>query len=127
MALGPSRSASLGAGALQQQVLFSDAIGVKAQKPTRQRRGEPVVVKELKRHETDVLLLPRRDGSWHYLSEGVSGAWSLVAAARSFLAHEWQGAQGVPLVAISDGAQTIRTDWQALSGDRVRILLDWYH
>lgn len=34
----------------------TDGIGVKAQKPTRQKRGEPPIVSPEKRHDTDVML-----------------------------------------------------------------------
>jgi len=41
----------------QEVLVLTDAIGVKAQKPTRQKPGEVPMPKEAKRHETDVLLL----------------------------------------------------------------------
>jgi hypothetical protein len=107
-------------------VVLTDGIGVKAQKPTREKMGEPKQVKLDKRHDTDVLILPRRNGLEQVLCEGVSERWTLVEAARSFLKREWSGAV-LPVVALTDGAKTIRADLSALFGQGVRIVLDWYH
>ena len=107
-------------------VVMTDGIGVKAQKPTRQKAGQPKQAKVEKRHDTDVLILPRRDGGEQVLCEGVSGSWTLVEAARSFLKHEWSGAV-LPVAALTDGAKTIRADLASLFGEGVRIVLDWYH
>lgn len=107
-------------------IVFTDGIGVKAQKPTRQKAGQTRQEKPAKRHDTDVLQLPRPDGSYAFLCEGVSGAWSLVEAARAFLCRTWAGTC-LSVVAITDGARCIREDMQALFGAGVRILLDWYH
>jgi hypothetical protein len=107
-------------------IVFTDGIGVKAQKPTRQKAGQTKKEKPAKRHDTDVLQLPRPDGSYAFLCEGVSGQWSLVEAARAFLCRTWSGAC-LLVVAITDGARCIREDLQALFGAGVRILLDWYH
>ena len=107
-------------------VVLTDGIGVKAQKPTRQKAGQPKSPKREKRHDTDVMLLPRRDGTPVWLCEGVSEKWSLVEAARSFLCREWSG-QRLSVVAITDGARCIRDDLSALFGEGVRVVLDWYH
>ena len=107
-------------------VVMTDGIGVKAQKPTREKAGQPKQAKVEKRHDTDVLILPRREGGEQVLCEGVSGDWTLVEAARSFLKREWSGAT-LPVVALSDGAKTIRADLTTLFGHGVRIVLDWYH
>ncbi len=44
-------------------VVFPDGIGVKAQKPTPQKVGQTRLENKAKRHETEVLQLPRPDGS----------------------------------------------------------------
>jgi hypothetical protein len=107
-------------------VVFTDGIGVKAQKPTREKTGQTRQQKTAKRHDTDVLQLPCPEGSYAYLCEGVSGQWSLVEAARAFLCRTWSGAC-LSVVAITDGARCIREDLQALFGSGVRVILDWYH
>jgi len=107
-------------------VVLTDGIGVKSQKPTREKRGTPRQTKTEKRHEIDVLILPRPDGTEQVICEGVSATWSLVDATRAFLRHEWQ--RGLPpIVALTDGAKTIRADLSALLGSGVRVVLDWYH
>lgn len=57
---------------------------------------------------------------------GVSGRWGLVDAARANLRREW-GGTSLSVVALTDGAKTIRADFCALFGSRVRVVLDWYH
>jgi hypothetical protein len=107
-------------------VVMTDAIGVKAQKPTRERKGEPKKPKQEKRHDTDVLILPRPDGQEHFVSEGTSGRWTLVEAVRAFLRSAWAG-KTLRVVALTDGAKSIRTDLLALFGIGIFIILDWYH
>lgn len=106
--------------------VFTDAIGVKAQKPTRQKVGQVRQPKTVKRHDTDVLQMLRPDGAYAWRCEGVSGEWTLVEAARAFLSEVWSGAD-LSVIAITDGARSIREDLQALFGSGVRIVLDWYH
>ena len=113
--------------AFDEFVVMTDGIGVKAQKPTRQKKGEPQQEKGDKRHDTDVLILPRSaEGGEQVMCEGISGRWSLVEATRSFLKKEWSGAT-LCVVALTDGAKTIRTDLADLFGEGVRVVLDWYH
>lgn len=113
-------------------VIFTDAIGVKAQKPTRQKAGEAKVAKVEKRHDTDVMILPRPDGGEHFVCEGLNSKWSMVEAADAYLKQNWSrdsnGANTLaPLVALTDGAKSIRADLLALFGQNVRVILDWYH
>jgi hypothetical protein len=74
-----------------ESVVYTDGIGVKAQKPTREKVGEAKVAKGEKRHETDVMILPRPDrkvfrhGGEHFICEGVSSECSLVESARAYL------------------------------------------
>ena len=115
-----------------ESVVFTDAIGVKAQKPTRQKVGEAKVAKTEKRHDTDVMILPRPDGGEHFVCEGVSNKWSMVEAADAYLKQNWSrdsngGNTLAPLVALTDGAKTIRADLLVLFGENVRVILDWYH
>ena len=107
-------------------VVMTDGIGVKAQKPTRERTGQPKTPKVEKRHDTDVLIMPRPNGAEQIVCEGTSGRWNLVDAARAYLRREWSGTT-LHVVALTDGARNIRGDLAALFGDAVRIILDWYH
>jgi hypothetical protein len=124
-----AEAAALYAAEAAEFVVLTDGIGVKAQKPTRQPANQAKQCKEEKRHDTDVLILPRPDGTEQILCEGLSEHWSLVEAARAFLQQEWSGAT-LPVVALSDGAKKIRADLRALFGEigqGVHIILDWYH
>jgi hypothetical protein len=110
-------------------VAMMDGIGVKSQKPTRAHKGTAntqAAAKVEKRHDTDVLILPRPDGGEHLLCEGVSGDWSLVDAARSYLRQNYSGKR-LCVVAVTDGARSIRGELAALFGENVRVILDWYH
>lgn len=55
------------------------------------------------------------------------GQWRLESGGGGALVSE-AGMVGrlVPVVALSDGAKTIRVDLAALFGQGVRIVLDWY-
>jgi len=115
-----------------ESIVFTDAIGVKAQKPTRQKRGEAKVAKIEKRHDTDVMILPRPDGGEYFVCEGVRDKWSMIQAADAYLKQNWAGDSPeantlAPLVALTDGAKTIRADLLALFGENIRVILDWYH
>lgn len=107
-------------------VTLTDAICVPSQKPTRQKAGQARRDKEAKRHDTDVFVLPRRDGGEQLFCEGLSERWSCVSAVSAFLRQEWSGAT-LAVVAITDGAKKIRADLSALFGSGVRVILDWYH
>ena len=107
-------------------VTLTDAICVPSQKPTRQKAGRDRQEKEAKRHDTDVFVLPRKDGGEQFFCEGMSEKWSCVAAVSAFLRREWSG-KTLSVVAITDGARKIRSDLSALFGEGVRVILDWYH
>lgn len=107
-------------------VALTDAICVASQKPTRQKAGQTRIEKEAKRHDTDVFVLPRREGGEQFFCEGFSEKWSCVSAVSAFLRQEWSGVS-LCVVAITDGAKKIRSDLSALFGEGVRVILDWYH
>ena len=112
-------------------VILTDGIPVKAQKSTRGKQPEkPIRIdphqRTCKLHETDVWVLARHDGTESVLCDGVSGRWSVVDAVRTCLRQEWSGV-ALSVVAVTDGAKKIRADLLCLFGDRVRIVLDWYH
>ena len=45
-------------------MVLTDAIGVKAYKPTREKPGEVGIPKQAKRHDTDLLVLERPQGEF---------------------------------------------------------------
>lgn len=112
----------------EEVLVLTDAIGVKAQKPKRDKPCEPPTGKEAKRHDTDVLLLQKQSGDFLYLMGSVNHTVSMVEVAQANLCLEWgQRATPLPVVALSDGARSIRLDLIALFGEGVTIILDWYH
>lgn len=112
----------------EEVVMFTDAIGVKAQKPTRDKPGTTPTTKDAKRHDTDVFLLERPAGDFVYLAGSTDKAVSLVEAVKARVRREWgQRTTPLPVVAITDGARCIRADLIALFGILVTIILDWYH
>ncbi len=123
----------------EEVLVLMDGIGVKAQKPkrvpTRPQRHEPdpeqTTEQTRRRVETDVMLLQGQDGSFRYLCQGLApgaSSVSLPERAAAYLRQEW-GARETPLpvVAITDGARSIRLDLGQLFGTEVPIILDWYH
>jgi hypothetical protein len=130
-------------------LVSTDAIQVKAQKPTRKRvrrrdaeddtpREEEKKKEKVKkkRIDTDLMLVQGRDGSFRHLSaglggggeEGEEGTVSLCEVARAYLRREWgKNTKPLPIVAITDGARSIRLMLEELFGPSVRVILDWYH
>lgn len=115
----------------EEVLVMSDAIQVKAQKPTRERASEPRRAKKVKkkRVSTDLLLLANREGSFRCLSGGLEGEASLSEVARAHLKREWgEHAGALPIVAITDGARSIRSMLEEIFGtSSVKVILDWYH
>ena len=114
--------------AAEEVLVLTDGIGVKAQKPTRDKPGEARTGKAAKRHDTDVMLLQGQDGRFTYLCGSSDQRVSLCALAQAHLRREWGERQTpLPVVALTDGARTIRQDLTTLFGSCVTIILDWYH
>jgi hypothetical protein len=121
----------------EEVLVFTDAIQVKAQKPTRERRcwgADDTLGKEkkkVKQINTDLMLMQSRDGSFRHLSAGLEseeGTVSLCEVARAYLRREWgEHTEAEPIVAITDGARSIRLMLEDLFGPSVRVILDWYH
>jgi hypothetical protein len=114
----------------EEVLVMTDAIQVKAQKPTRERAGRTTKreKKAKKRVSTDLLLLEGRDGSFRYLSAGLDGEASLREVTRAHLGRQWGGHPGpLPVVAITDGARSIRSMLDELFGPSLKVILDWYH
>ena len=119
-------------GEAEEVLVMSDAIQVKAQKPTRgrvdERCGGPEE-KKVKRISTDLMLFEGRDGSFRHLSAGFGeGAPSLSEVAEAHLRREWgEHPEPLPVVAITDGARSIRSLLEGLFGPSAQVILDWYH
>jgi hypothetical protein len=117
-------------------LLLADAICVKQQKATRQRgerRGEAAKSgRETVRVNTDVWLVERASGGFHFLSAGIDeGGQEVVrveARVRQYMTEQYgERQEPLPVVAITDGAKAIRTQLQTIFGHKIPVILDWYH
>jgi hypothetical protein len=136
-------------------VLMEDGIQVKQQKAWRerrcgaagqQRRSEeampppppsmpPLKQKRNKRVTTDVAMLEKRDGSYEYLCGGIDdegkALYDVVEALRAAVVEHYgsnAAAAALAVVAITDGAQNIRTHLERVfGGSPIPVILDWYH
>lgn len=115
-------------------ILYDDAIGVKAQKPKRQRREQPATEEpeHPKTVVTDVVVLQTAPNQFEYLSVPMAADGSVRLPIETVVLARMQQVYGkcttpLPLVVISDGATVIRNRWHRAFGSAVVVLLDWYH
>jgi hypothetical protein len=81
---------------------------------------------------TDVVLLQKSNGAFEYLSAGIDNAGnesvSLARIVQTRMIQEYGKEQdALNLVAITDGAKTIRLRLLEIFGVAVTVILDWYH
>lgn len=119
----------------EEVLLFDDGIGVKAQKPQRQKQmaqGAPPEAQQRHRIISDVVVLQTAIGAFEYLSAPIAADGRISIAieqvVQAQLQHHYAGRSSpLPLVILSDGATMIRARWSQTFGAGVVILLDWYH
>jgi len=109
-------------------LLFDDGIQVKEQKAKRDNQA----VEQKTRVNTDVAMLQKRDGTYYYLIAGISEAGEEVVSLEEVLQAQIQTEYSrrktpLPIVAITDGAKSIRNTLLAIFGITITIILDWYH
>lgn len=106
---------------------FDDAVGVKRQNEIR-RVPWAEGSKSSATVQTDVIVIGNEQSGFHYLSsaEAENRGLSLEDLVRVRLS-EYYGGFSLPIVAITDGARTIRLRLWSLFGLGVMIILDWYH
>lgn len=107
--------------------LFADGILVKAQNPIHRKQGQPPVEKACQFHQAIFSLGQNRAGTYEFVMGTSDGRLSLPQALRCFATREWQQGQALALVALTDGAKDLRSDLFAAFGERLVIILDWYH
>ena len=119
-------------------LLFEDGIQVKQQKEKRTSQSQESPpeneVSERQRVNTDVILLQQPQGNFEYLTTPIKQngkplmSLELVVKAK-LIEHYGEGRSDNPLniVAIIDGARSIRCRLESLFGPSVRVILDWYH
>jgi hypothetical protein len=109
-------------------LLFDDAIGVKRQKQKREKTYK----KELKTVQTDIIEVQKPSGGFEYITSGYGvNFWNIETALLCWICFNYPYKSGtpwqLPIVAITDGAKTIRLRLWAIFGGQVIIILDWYH
>lgn len=108
--------------------VFVDDVGVKAQKPHRQRER---LETDAKRLDTTVVLVEDKLGHSQCLTPGMEDSpleqeSNLQKRLAATLRGQY-GQQALPIVAITDGARSIRLFLVAVFGPGGCIILDWYH
>ena len=109
-------------------ILMMDDVGVKAQKPHKKvaRQAE-----DAKRLDTTVILVQATDKTYHYATKGIDKTgktiYSVEQAIIDKVSQLHDLSKPIPIVAVTDGARSIRLVLQAIFGISVCIILDWYH
>lgn len=127
-------------------LLFDDGIQVKKQKEHREKSTSPPSKAEAaqkpqksgkqgkEKVNTDVLMLQRAQGGFMYIMEGLEGtdsegehvsAEELVKSA--VISEYGERTNALNLIAITDGARTIRLFLERVFGGVIVLILDWYH
>ncbi len=109
-------------------LLFDDGIEVKEQKAKRDHKE----VEQKTRVNTDVVMLEKRNGTYQYLTAGIDQQGkevvSLEECVKAELISEYSRRKtALPIVAITDGAKSIRNSLLIIFGVALTIILDWYH
>ena len=137
-------------------LLFDDGIGVKKQKAHRLRRGLLGVKTEQEENRsknqdvvgiesdlpqqkskrktviTDVVLLQQPTGSFEYLTNPIDHQGKSVITLEEIVKYKLKSYYKdydypLPIVAITDGASSIRKRLIKLSSQGITLILDWYH
>jgi DNA-binding Xre family transcriptional regulator len=117
----------------EEVLVLADAICVKQQKPLRgEARDRPSVERPTKRVNTDVWMVETTSGDFSYVTAGIDTMGQEVVSAvdqvRQQVRHQYGGrTDPLPVVAITDGAKSIRCDLETIFGRAVPLILDWYH
>lgn len=106
----------------EEVIWLADGVCVSEQKAARNK--QPKAGKE--RTTTDLVMMQRADGSYQTIiaGEGIAA----VSLYRAEASREYGSeASQLPIVAISDGARSIKKEVKQVFGDQVTHILDWYH
>lgn len=104
---------------------LDDGVGVKKQKPCRHEPHQPAC---RGRVQTDVVVIGSPAAGYGYLSSALArargmGLEELIGVSLSQRYHNGR----LPLVALTDGARSIRARLRRLFGPDAPVVLDWYH
>jgi len=117
----------------EEVLLLTDAIQVKQQKARRgQGADKPTVERETKRVHTEVWLVEQPTGGFTYLTAGINAMGQEVVSGTARVRWQFQQdyagrSEPLPVIAITDGARTIRRQLAELFDQPVPVILDWYH
>jgi len=117
----------------EEVLLLTDAIQVKQQKASRgQGADKPTLERETKRVHTDVWLVEQPTGGFTYRKGGIDATGQEVVSGTARVRWQFQQdyagrSEPLPVVAITDGARTIRRQLAELFDQPVPVILDWYH
>lgn len=112
----------------EEVLIFDDGIVVKEQKAKRDGKE----VEQNTSINTDIVMLEQKDGTYRYLIAGIdrqaNEIVSLEEVVKAQLMIEYsRRRRALPIVAITDGAKSIRNCLQLIFGTTITIILDWYH
>ena len=124
----------------QEILLFDDGIGVKKQKENR-KKNQDVVIGETdesgqkqkrKTVITDVVLLQTPKGSFEYLTSPIDNQGQPLIPLEEIIKCQLKSYYHdcnfpLPIVAITDGASSIRKRLHTLNEQGITLILDWYH
>lgn len=129
---------------LQQEeiLLFEDGILVKRQKSERDsgtelhksKKKQAAEGQSKKYYQTDVVLLQKAQGGYEYLTTLIDAQAKVILSLEQAIKAKVVQSYGsgtiehpLNLVAIADGAKSIRCGLESVFGEQVTIILDWYH
>ena len=101
---------------------FSDGVCVSEQKSVRDKQAKS----GKERTTTNMAMLQRKDGSYKMIIAGkaIDNVW--LSRAEVWREYGVKSRQ-LPVVAISDGARSIKKEVKQIFGEQVTQILDWYH
>lgn len=103
---------------------FEDGIQVKKQKEKRDCKSKT----KKERINTDVCLLEKQNGDFDYIMRSLDDDSSFCEVVKSkVIKHYGQSSESLNLLAITDGATSIRKHLSDIFSCNVKIILDWYH
>ena len=124
----------------QEILLFDDGIGVKKQKENRSKNQDVVLGKTAQSGQkqkrktviTDVVLLQTPLGSFKYLISPINNQGQPLIPLEEIIKCQLKYYYSdcnfpLPIVAITDGASSIRKRLHSLNSRGITLILDWYH
>ena len=121
-------------------LLFDDGIGVKKQKENRHKKQDIVISKADKSGQkqkrktviTDVVLLQKPKGGFEYLISPIDNKGKPLISLEEIIKCQLKSYYSdcnfpLPIVAITDGASSIRKRLHSLNPRGITLILDWYH